>query len=25
MNEAAFYMVGNMAEAVAKNDKINAK
>jgi len=25
MNEAAFYMVGNIAEAVAKNDKINAK
>ena len=25
MNEAAFYMVGNMAEAIAKNDKINAK
>ncbi len=25
MNEAAFYMVGNMAEAVAKNEKINAK
>jgi len=25
MNEAAFYMVGNMDEAVAKNDKINAK
>ena len=25
MNEAAFYMVGNIAEAIAKNDKINAK
>jgi len=25
MNEAAFYMVGNMDEAIAKNDKINAK
>jgi len=25
MNEASFYMVGNMAEAIAKNDKINAK
>jgi len=25
MNEAAFYMVGNMAEAIAKNDKINSK
>ena len=25
MNEAAFHMVGNMAEAIAKNDKINAK
>ncbi|RLA70848.1 MAG: F0F1 ATP synthase subunit beta, partial [Epsilonproteobacteria bacterium] len=25
MNEAAFYMVGSIAEAVAKNDKINAK
>ena len=25
MNEAAFYMVGNIDEAIAKNDKINAK
>jgi F-type H+-transporting ATPase subunit beta len=25
MNEAAFYMVGNMAEAIAKNDKMDAK
>jgi F-type H+-transporting ATPase subunit beta len=25
MNEAAFYMVGSMDEAVAKNEKINAK
>jgi len=25
MNEDAFYMVGNIAEAIAKNDKINAK
>jgi len=25
MSEAAFYMVGNMDEAIAKNDKMNAK
>ena len=25
MNEAAFYMVGNMEEAIAKNEKIQAK
>ena len=25
MTEAAFYMVGNIAQAIAKNDKINAK